>query len=627
MIRCELRTWTRLFFAGFLFSFVLLGNLANAQQIDSTLPPEAKKAMTRGMAAAKQADWNLAIKYFKEAQKRLPSDPRVLFNLALANDKSENREMIAIPWYQAYLAAAPDASNREAVKKRIIELDVSLESRIRKLLVWGHSVVDQLTDGRASMYGKIALAQYEIGDLSGAMGTLRKMPIDSWASEETYQALAVSQIQKGNLEGAEKTIKLIKGNTYGFKVSAFISLAEAQFQQGNREAAYRSLSLAHDSEEKMSRVRNIIYRNSSYMDLAKCHAKMGDKKSAKESFKKAKGTIDLTKWPSDYLDNNMMHASSYEDHASKQAEVGYIDDARKTFKKAIKTARLIKKDDTRSRIYAEIAIAQAKAGDKKAASKTLLLAKKDYWIQLAKKEFSWDRSEDEKAAPLILKEIAVAEARIFDIALANKTIDNISYRTYKGEAYLGIVRIQLEQGDIEGAKATAGLISDDNRVKKSEAYLDIVRAQLDQGDIAGARKTARLICAHDCYQWQLDRHVDTGFKYIIQAQAKNGNFKQARETAGLMNENRNRLQMYKEIADIQVMTGGVPKSEIEEEVSFWTCLAKRNSEIDFLNNFGGYLKSIKGQKPKDIGEDIIKALNAMINSLKEIRQMKVYWGK
>jgi len=198
-------------------------------------------------------------------------------------------------------------------------------------------------------------------------------------------------------------------------VSALISLAEAQFQQGNREAAYRSLSLAHDSEEKMSRVTNIIYRNGSYKDLAKCHAKMGDKKSAKESFKKAKGTIDLTKWGS-YLDNNMMHASSYKDHASKQAEVGYIDDARKTFKEAIKTARLIKEDDDKARSYAEIAIAQAKAGDKKGARKTLMLSKKDYWIQ----------SEDGEA---VLKEIAVAEARIFDIALANKTIDNISYST------------------------------------------------------------------------------------------------------------------------------------------------------------------------------------------------------
>jgi len=196
------------------------GSAVFAQQTDSALSPEVEKAMTRGMAAAKQADWNLAIKYFKKAQKKLPSDPRILFNLALAYDKAGNRETIAIPWYQAYLAAAPDASNREAVKKRIIELDVNLESRIRKLLVWGHSVVDQLIDDRATMYGKIALAQYEIGDLSGAMGTLRKMPIDSWASEETYRALAVLQIQKGKLEGAEKTIKLIKGNTYGFKVSA-----------------------------------------------------------------------------------------------------------------------------------------------------------------------------------------------------------------------------------------------------------------------------------------------------------------------------------------------------------------------------------------------------------------------
>ena len=85
---------------------------------------EAQEALKRGLFAAKQADWNLAIKYFEEAQAQSQNKPvpEILFNLALAHDRRGNSELIAIPWYHAYLAVSPESPNAAPAKERIFEL-------------------------------------------------------------------------------------------------------------------------------------------------------------------------------------------------------------------------------------------------------------------------------------------------------------------------------------------------------------------------------------------------------------------------------------------------------------------------------------------------------------------------
>jgi hypothetical protein len=100
----------------------------------ATLTPEAEQALNRGLAATRQEDWDLAIKYFKKTQKASPLAPEVLFNLALAYDKAEGADLLAAAYYRAYLAMVPEAENKDKIRARIEELLLSCESIARKLV-------------------------------------------------------------------------------------------------------------------------------------------------------------------------------------------------------------------------------------------------------------------------------------------------------------------------------------------------------------------------------------------------------------------------------------------------------------------------------------------------------------
>ena len=121
-MRDELRVAARLLVVGLLLGGVS-GSVVLAQSQGSDFPPKAQKAMTRGMAAAEQQEWDLAIKYFSEARKAAPTWPSAQFNLALAYDSAGGRELNAIAWYRAYLASAPNAANAQQVRAQIVKLE------------------------------------------------------------------------------------------------------------------------------------------------------------------------------------------------------------------------------------------------------------------------------------------------------------------------------------------------------------------------------------------------------------------------------------------------------------------------------------------------------------------------
>ena len=84
----------------------------------TALPPAAQEALNKGIIAAKVPDYPLAIRYFEEARKLAPAAPVIFMNLGIAESKMPGRELRAIAWFGAYLAAVPDAPNAAAVKDR-----------------------------------------------------------------------------------------------------------------------------------------------------------------------------------------------------------------------------------------------------------------------------------------------------------------------------------------------------------------------------------------------------------------------------------------------------------------------------------------------------------------------------
>ena len=116
---------------------LLLTPSAFAQQAPpSTLTPEAQESVKKGILAAQQQDYLLAIQYFQDARKTAAGvySPEVLYDLGLAESKIPGRELRAICWFAAYLAAAPGAPNAAAVQQQIDVLDVKSKSNLARLV-------------------------------------------------------------------------------------------------------------------------------------------------------------------------------------------------------------------------------------------------------------------------------------------------------------------------------------------------------------------------------------------------------------------------------------------------------------------------------------------------------------
>src|ERR1022692_558139 len=91
----------------FLFVELALSIALRAQEPSDELPPPAKEAVEKGLSAAGQKEWKLAIRYFEEARKAALHSPVALYNLALAEMQIPGRELRAVAFFEAYLLGAP----------------------------------------------------------------------------------------------------------------------------------------------------------------------------------------------------------------------------------------------------------------------------------------------------------------------------------------------------------------------------------------------------------------------------------------------------------------------------------------------------------------------------------------
>ena len=242
--------------------------------ISVSVPPisEAQTAMDRGLAAAKQKEWELAIKYFSEAQKAAPTSPKALFNLALAYDSAGGRELITIAWYRAYLAALPNAANAKQVEKRIIELEIKVEATIGKLIRKAMTATARLPDesSKIEAYTAIAEAQTKAGDIAGAKETAARITNDSdksWA----YREIASAQAKAGDIAGAKETAARFADDYY--KPWAYRDIARAQAKAGDIAGA----------KETAARIINDVYKSKAYRYIAAAQAKAGDKTGTKRT--------------------------------------------------------------------------------------------------------------------------------------------------------------------------------------------------------------------------------------------------------------------------------------------------------------------------------------------------------
>jgi hypothetical protein len=313
---------------------------------ESTLPPKAQAAVKKGLSAAKQQEWIVAIRYFNEARQAAPDSPVPLVNLGLAESQLPGRELRAICCFEAYLALVPNAINAPSVRQQIIDLDVRAEANAQKLIELlkgaaanysddkkggaleniasllvrcgdldaAEAIVDQSKDDNTKDEVKDQIVQDLAGSgrFADAIKLAEEFKSDSYYKIVCFKTIALAQIEAGLLSDARTSLDVLsttaKGSYYWDKVNydpyyeVLFRLAEAEYQSGQHEQAAALLESAQqsidtngivDANVKDAQVANGIisgawkYRG----ELAVAKYKMGDHETAEASLQKIRDSI------------------------------------------------------------------------------------------------------------------------------------------------------------------------------------------------------------------------------------------------------------------------------------------------------------------------------------------------
>ncbi len=403
----------------------------------TSIPPAAQEAIDKGVIAAKLPDYPLAIKYFEEARKFAPAAPVVYFNLGLAESKIPGRELRAICWLAAYLAASPDAPNKAAILDEIKLLEVKNQSNFQRVIgameIGANSVAGS---DKYDFWPEITRVWIQSGDLTDAIKAAEKSKYTR--KDEIVMAL----IEKGDLIQAEKVAATVTypNDEFGetIRVKVMIAKAEERIGAGDSKTAQEILRTTVKSPGLLN-LWEVLQNNAKTAEL---QSKIGDKEGVKTTL----GVIQL----------------SYEKMSGWKA-------------------------DSKINLFVKVADAQTTAGDLAGARETLITAH-----NLAETIPKVDKNDiyatDTKSDSL--KKIAVQEAKIGDFALALKTTETISDEYHKYLALNEIARFQAKSGDFISAKKTLEMIIG---FPKSTILPFIATAQVKAGDRAGALETVNLI--------------------------------------------------------------------------------------------------------------------------------------
>lgn len=477
------------------------------------LSPEAQAALDKGIIAAKldPPDYSLALRYFEEARKHAPDSPAVFFHLGLVESKMPGRELRAICWFAAYLAADPDAPNAAAVKEQIVALDVQSESDLRQTIALAQKVATQIPDidktkeddrGWAQqtiaglwcdvgdiataqvLTGKIrgadceagallsiARAQHDGADLSGAKKTLiaakgaavrmAAEPVhgirsSKGASDEYLARIACLQAEYGDIPEAEKTIKLIAtGNMY-IRIECFLQLAEviarSEIPAKAQEAISHAAELLHEfsAEGEASNHTRLV---ECYAWMAMVQAMVGNIADARATLAAAKTHADRI--AAEYARGNekVYYAGAYSTIAKALADLGDYEEALKMVELELLSGKY-KESNLYRKISALVFVAtkQLQAGEVERARTTFGTAQRDIGLFDSNDYF----------VDCLQSEFALFVATLGDYADARQIADRINSPLKKRLAQRGIAEIQVAKKALVAGTEWLSLLDDGN---------------------------------------------------------------------------------------------------------------------------------------------------------------------
>jgi tetratricopeptide (TPR) repeat protein len=162
--------------------------------VPAPLPPAAQEALDKGIIAAKVPDYLLAIRYFEEARKIAHEAPVIFLNLGIAESKIPGRELRAIAWFGAYLAASPDAPNAAAVKEQIAVLEVRNQSNVSRLIKTVQDAANQTSADKSENLCFVARLWVKAGDILEAVKIVDRIQAADFSDADVCKARAKREI-------------------------------------------------------------------------------------------------------------------------------------------------------------------------------------------------------------------------------------------------------------------------------------------------------------------------------------------------------------------------------------------------------------------------------------------------
>ncbi|MDQ2868767.1 MAG: hypothetical protein M3R59_10225, partial [Verrucomicrobiota bacterium] len=173
----RLKSRARRGFLALFLQLVLAVALATQTPADD-LPAAAKEATSKGLAAAGQKEWKIALRYLEEARKAAPHSPITLYNLALAEAQIPGRELRAVACFEAYLLAAPETDKAASIRSQIAKLELKTEADAGQIIDMAKQVASNYSAGSYeanSAQESIAILQAHAGDVDAALATARQL--------------------------------------------------------------------------------------------------------------------------------------------------------------------------------------------------------------------------------------------------------------------------------------------------------------------------------------------------------------------------------------------------------------------------------------------------------------------
>ena len=612
------------------FSYSAQSSSSGSGKEPSALPADAKASFDKGVAAATRNDWISAAKYFEDARKAAPYSSEVLYHLAEAESKIAGRELRAIAWFKAYLAAAPDSDKAGSARDQVNKLKASLDAALHKIVAQAKQIA--LETNRS--LEDVIKAQARIGDIPAALETVRTINEEKHLDEVSLSrcyldiaeiqagarmnTLSFTDLEPGDVEGAISTAKLITIPDYF--CDAQIAIAKAQAKAGKLEDAKATLVAAREkrldyynnqARDKSLDIQVCVYK---VREIGKAQAELGDIAGAQQTLTQIP--------PSKFTDQSKQDLQKDIDRArSKQAEAtlkaGQQAEAREaalsltdSFARGETLNQLVKEDIRRGDFddaeklieqmggkssykmssYADLIVALQTARKLPEAQRVLARAK----LKFDPADFDADKLIDaaaqlgdfETANAMVqafkpaqrerhmehyLKPFAIAKAKAGDIAAALTAANQIKDDFSKKSTISEIAKIQLSDGDTAGSLRTAELITDDDY--RNERQYDVVAYLAKNRQFAEAQKLAEVI--------KKTETRDRAFREIVSGLAGTGQFTAAATAAESITKVSERANAYRSIAADKRYAGYGAKSL--ESLKHWSELCAKTDDSEKVN--------------------------------------------